>query len=85
MRKVNEARKCEKKDRKSKARSKTVLFVISIHLCPGPILLFELRAPLLVESFIGAIGMIIASPTMKEEYANYQNIEASITVLVRFF
>lgn len=77
-------RKHGKGNKKSKVRTKTILFVIGIFLCLGSLLLFELGTPLLVESFIGAIGMILAFPTMKEGYDDYQNGEASVTVLVRF-
>lgn len=81
---MKQKRKRGKKNKKSKARTKTILFVIGIFLCLGSLLLFESGIPLLVGSYIATSGMILAFPTMKEEYDDYQNGEASGTALVSF-
>lgn len=70
---MKQKRKRGKKNKKSTARTKTILFVIGIFLCLGFLLLFESGIPLIVESYIATLGMILAFPTMKEEYDDYQN------------
>lgn len=81
---MKQKRKRGKKNKKGKVRTKTILFVIGIFLCLGSLLLFDLGIPSLVGSYIATSGMILAFPTMKEEYDDYQNGEASETALVRF-
>lgn len=77
-------RKRGKKNRKIKARTKTILFVIGVFLCFGCIPLSILEVPLLVISYVATIGMILALPKVKENYDDYQNGEASGTELVLF-